>query len=1179
MQLSRLVLFGFKSFAERVEITFGSGLTAIVGPNGCGKSNIADAIRWALGEQSARLLRGDRMEEVIFAGSQQRKPLGMAEVSLVFTDNAGDIPTEFSEVTVTRRLYRSGESEYLLNHAPCRLRDITELFLDTGLGGEPYALIEQGSVGAVVNYKIRKKAALVKLDSAEQNLVRVGDILREIERQRNSLARQARKAERYLAFQERARQLKAVVRFHEGQRLRDDLKTAEQAEQAARWEVEAAQAGLASCEAELETSQATRLEQEEARAACQGRLHQVSSRRSHNEAELGRLRQMREEWDAQRTERRDTAARVQERQSALAIERAAKQEEVGRVLEEIAAATQHVSRHSLALQGLVGAIGEKARLLEDGRRRLLHESAALAERRHHLSSLRERERLYGKQRDAAVERRESLIRQDGELATREEEHQRLLDRILEEVAQLRRERDGLAQQEASEATSRDALRAELDAMKEELHRLESRLASLVELSATFEGYAAGNRCLLEQKAENEPRVTGVRAPLAELIETPARYERAIEALLGDVLQGLIMQREEDARLAIEVLHERGAGRATLLLPPRQEPPADVAATGLRDRLDTLVSGAVRDGAVCGLAIDLIGCADSERPLVRALLADAIVVEELSDALSLIGHLRIPCAVATLRGELVTSRGVVTGGPAGNGGLLARRREVAELREFVRRQDEQVRALDAVWDASCRRSAQLAESLELLAHRLREVETDRLKIERDLSLTRGERRRVAQQIEVLTYESKSHAEDLRVLTEEIVRVEATLEEDEERLGLVEVEANALQDELALLHQQRHDLTQEEAERRVQLASLEGRRELLASGLAALEEEADRVTAELNRLGLELEQLHAKATDAEATILELQGQLGALIEQERAARRAVEEQDDARQRLTEQRESLEARRRDHRQSLASSQELLHAATIRRTEVRSALHHFEAMLVEEGLSAPEMTPAPLAEAGLDVDAARRELDDVTTRIADLGGVNLAAAEEYQALEERRRFLTVQAEDLNASVRSLRETIVEINRTIQTRFNETLETVNGHLDRLWKRLFSGGEVALRPVGPESGQEDPGLDLSIRIPGKRAQLHQLSGGEKALAALALLLALFQTRPSPFCLLDEVDAPLDDANIDRFASLLRELSDGAQFIVITHNKRTMEAADMIYGVTMEEQGISRLLSLRLEQAA
>jgi chromosome segregation protein len=267
------------------------------------------------------------------------------------------------------------------------------------------------------------------------------------------------------------------------------------------------------------------------------------------------------------------------------------------------------------------------------------------------------------------------------------------------------------------------------------------------------------------------------------------------------------------------------------------------------------------------------------------------------------------------------------------------------------------------------------------------------------------------------------------------------------------------------------------------------------------------------------------------------------------------------------------------VASGQELLQAATIRKTEARSAWSHFEAMLAEEGLSESETAAAPPAEAGLDVDAARSELDDVTARIADLGGVNLAAAEEFQALNERHRFLAAQAEDLTASARSLRETIAEINRTIQVRFDATLATVNHHLDLLWKRLFSGGEVALRPVGPDSGQEEPGLDLMIRIPGKRAQLHQLSGGEKALAALALMLALFQTRPSPFCLLDEVDSPLDDANIDRFASLLRELSDGAQFIVITHNKRTMEAADMLYGVTMEEQGISRLLSLRLQQAA
>ncbi|MGH7409449.1 MAG: chromosome segregation SMC family protein, partial [Candidatus Methylomirabilis sp.] len=445
MRLARLVLFGFKSFAEKVEIAFEPGITAIVGPNGCGKSNLSDAIRWALGEQSAKLLRGDRMDDLIFAGSSQRKPLGMAEVSLIFTDNAGDIPTDFRDVTVTRRLYRSGESEYLLNHVPCRLRDITDLFLDTGLGGEPYALIEQGTIGAIVSakpheqrllieeaagimtYKVRKKSALAKLESAEQNLLRVGDILHEIERQRNSLKRQAAKAERYRAYQDRARELKGFLKFHEGQELRQQLDEAEDSERTARQGAELAQAALAASEADQETARLCEVEQEEARAAAQGRLHETRSRLSRDEAELSHLRQRLEESARQQEDRCHRVARLQERRATLAQEEMAAREQDRQLSEVLGAQAEQLGQTSSSLRALEEAIAEEFRGIETQRRRLVQDAALLAERRNHLSSLRERERLYGRQRDLSAERRDTLEQQDRDLASLEEDQRRFLE--------------------------------------------------------------------------------------------------------------------------------------------------------------------------------------------------------------------------------------------------------------------------------------------------------------------------------------------------------------------------------------------------------------------------------------------------------------------------------------------------------------------------------------------------------------------------------------------------------------------------------------------------------------------------------------------------------------------------------------------------------------------------------
>jgi chromosome segregation protein len=1197
MRLTRLSLFGFKSFAEKVEITLEPGITAIVGPNGCGKSNLSDGIRWALGEQSAKLLRGDRMDDLIFAGNSHRKPLGMAEVSLTFTDNYGDIPTDFHEVTITRRLYRSGESEYLLNHAPCRLRDITDLFLDSGLGGEPYALIEQGAISDIVSarrherrllieeaagimtYKVRKKSALAKLESAEQNLLRVNDIIHEVERQRNSLKRQANKAERYRAFQERARQLKGFVKFHEGQELRGQLDSAEHSERAAQHDVDTLQASLAVLDAQQESIRIREMEHGQAKASCQERLYDAKSRLSRDEAELTHLRQTLEASMGRVEERRGHLGRLRERKAALADQEAPTRERDRLLSGELESQRSHLTMKVSMLRELEEAIAEKAGAIETHRRRLVQDAALLAEKRNHLSGLRERERLYRKQRDVATERCAELERQDRDLGSLEQEQRRFLAGVIDQLARLHAERDELTQQSLAEEFARDAIKPELDRLREEAARLSSRLASLIELSRNYEGYADGHRHLLQRKAAGDSHLAGLKASLAELIEVPFSYERAIEALLGDALQALVIARADDAAQAIRMLAERGEGRATFLLPPEGDPGRSLTPP-LRQRMEP-VSPIRSEGriAVEGPAIDLIRCSTSDRPLLEVLLADGIIVRELSDALRLSRDLPPPFSIATLAGEMVTSRGIIAGGPGGGGGILSRRREISELQEQARQDHEHLRAVEASWEASSRRSAQLAESLESLSLRLDEVEIDRLKAEKALSHTSGERRRLGQQIEVLVYEAKSHGEDLRVLIEEIHGLESSLLGDEGRYAAAQTVLARLEEEATGHQRGREDLIRDIGELRIHLTSLQADRELLVRSLAGMKEEGDQIVREMEALQVELREEDTSRIQKETTMLNLQERLAALAQEEEGLRQVVIEQEEAHRQLIEERESADEKARALRQSLAQAQQALSSAAIRRAELRHMLALHEQAVRDDGIDEVEAIVTRLSEDGLSLDAATGELADLAAKIGELGGVNLAALDEYRELADRHLFLSAQSRDLEASARSLRAAIAEIQTTIQQRFSETLETVNGHLDGLWKRLFSGGEARLQMAALEPGEEDPGLEFAVRIPGKRATLNLLSGGEKALAALALLLALFQTRPSPFCLLDEVDAPLDDINAERFASLLKDMAANAQFILITHNKRTMEAADILYGVTMEEHGVSKLLSLRMGRAA
>ncbi|CBE68484.1 MAG: chromosome segregation protein SMC [Candidatus Methylomirabilis oxygeniifera] len=1199
MRLLRLTAFGFKSFAEKVEVTFEPGVTAIVGPNGCGKSNLSDAIRWALGEQSAKLLRGDRMDDLIFAGNSVRKPLGMAEVSLIFTDNYGNIPTEFHEVTVTRRLYRSGESEYLLNHVPCRLRDITDLFLDTGLGGEPYALIEQGSIGSIVSakpaerrllieeaagimtYKVRKRSALAKLEAAEQNLLRVSDIIREVERQKNSLKRQANKAERYRAYQDRARELKGFVKYSELQQVQQQLTLLQNAALTAQNEVDSAQTVVAAVEAEQEAIRIRELEQEQERAAAIQRLHELKSCLSRDEAELNHLGQMLNESTLRKQERRDRSAHLQGRRTVLVQQEAEATEQKQALDAELLTGRAQLDLKSSELHALEERIATAARALEATRRRLAQDAVTLADRRNHLISLRERARLYTTQRDLAIQRKARLEQQDLDLVPVEEAQGAVLAQVIERLDALHTEREALTRQTADEETARETNKAQLEGLRDESAKLSSRLASLIELSQSFEGYADGHRYLLKQKAQGEARVEGLKGSLADLLEVPARYERAIETLLGDALQGLVMQRAEDVQEAIRLLIERGQGRATFLLQREAlSGQNETPTTRHREILGRYAQPPTPSPlSVEGLAIDLIRCADGDRPLVEALLADGIVVGELSDALALSNLLPSPFAIATLTGELVTSRGIIAGGPGGGSGILPRRREIARLRDRVRELHGSLQTVEASWEASCRRSAHFMESLELLNQRLHELEIERLKAETAFAHTGAERRRFLQQIEVLTYEVGSHEEDLRVLAGEIGAIEHTLVELEGQDRVMQLEAVKHETDAAARQQERDGLIMEVGEYRVQLTALQGQREILTRSLVMTVEELSQVKSELESLEAELAAQHLRETTMETAVATLQERLTSLVEEEQSAQRIVVIQDEARQELSARRQSIDERLRMLKQSLVDKQQALNDAAIRLAELRNAISFLEEALREEAPPELEAIVLRLTGSGLGIDAANDELADLTTRIAELGAVNMAALEEYQELAERHQFLSTQTDDLSSSVQSLRTAISEINDTIQQRFNDTLQTVAGHLDRLWSCLIPGGQASLSLTQLEDGEEEPGVEMAVRIPGKRAALNLLSGGEKALAALSLLLALFHTRPSPFCLLDEVDAPLDDANAERFASLLKEMAASAQFLLITHNKRTMSAADLLYGVTMEEHGVSKLLSLHMNRAA
>jgi len=1200
MRLEKLTLFGFKSFADRTELAFEAGVTAIVGPNGCGKSNIADAIRWALGEQSARQLRGDRMDDVIFAGNAKRKPLGFAEVSLTLAGTNGHLTTAYEDVNVTRRLFRSGESEYLLNRGQCRLRDITELFLDTGLGGEPYALIEQGTIGSIVNarpldrrifieeaagimkYKIKKRTALHKLEAASQNLTRVQDIIRELERQRGSLKRQAAKAERYRSLESRAGELKIALKAVERRQLAAEIQSLAAEEAPLRQDLEALRARIAAGEADLQRLRLQAVAEEQAVAEAQEALFALRNRLERDEGELRTMDQ--ELLDLGRREGEGT-----ERAAALARRILEAEAAIRAAGDRLAGLAAEAAGHEAALAELVAAVeameaGHAAALaaLNDARAAAFQAAAEVSVRSSRLATLKERRRLLEAQASRMAEQLAG-VRDERSAADA-----RLQDQAAR-VADLAARRAGLAgeleaaRQRAAEAESAlAAAGAGVVTAREALERLRARQESLAELERGLEGYDAGHRYLLEARA-SEPSLSAILGPLSEVLDPMAGYERAIEALLGARLQALCVPEPAAAGRILGALNAAGAGRATLVatsLPWNGTGGwPEAAGANLRARLAGLEEPL--RGRVHGPARDFVAPLGSEE-IVGRLLGDGVIVADLETALALAPRLAHPFAIATLGGEVVDHRGTLTGGPPG-AGILVRRREARDLAGHVAEAERTLASAEGHQARLQGEQRAAAEEVARLDGALRSLELEALGVEKDLEQHRSAASRLGQQLDLFGFELGELQAEMARLGAEIDGVQEGLSAAEAAAEAAQARAAEAQGDVERLQGAREGLAAQVADRRVAASEARTRAEAEERAAAAARHEAAHLASE--RDGVEADVAAAGGRRAELTdaMTALRAALQQAAGEERARGAALVQAREARADSQAREEALEAEVRQARTAEGERARALGALEVKRAEVGTALDLLDAALNEEHHLAPADL-ARLEEAGLpaDTEAVRLELEEVRRRMAEMGAVNLAALEEYAALNQRYEFLTHQADDLVRSVDSLKATIAEINKTITTRFDETLHAVNGHFDAYWKRLFGGGHAELRLV-PVEGQEEAGVEMYLRIPGKRSvTLSLLSGGERALAALALLLALFAVRPSPFCVLDEVDAPLDDANVERFANLLREMAASTQIIVITHNKRTMEAADVLYGITMEEEGISKLMVVRLadvEQAA
>jgi len=1183
MRLESIALHGFKSFGEKTVVRVLPGITGIVGPNGCGKSNISEAVRWALGEQSAKSLRGQRMEDLIFHGSQSRKPVGLAEVELTFR-NDGTLSVPWAEVSVARRLYRTGESEYLLNNSAARLRDILDLFAGTGANPRAYSVIDQDKLNHVLTakphdrrvfieeaagiarYKQQRNETQGKLDATKQNLVRVRDVMDEVKRQLSSLERQAKKAQQYKALQTTKRDLSLVVlaaeymaRVAEGERRAAELSHLRDQEQTLR--TRAAQ--LAAQEAQ----QRERLQESD---------HRLSDLRQSGQkvqGELERLLERREQMGVQLRELAEEALRLDEETRATA-------DRLGAIVGEREAGRQ--------------ALAEASRLTEERVRTADALAAALERHRETLAAERDRAEATRLEQVRVAAERVDLMRHAGELRERAAQLRRRAERLAAELSDATAEAAGIDALRASLVQARDVAQTELGALAGERAELATRLAAeerrlaeaegalanarvtlaahrssldaLAALERAREGYGAGVRAVFDQ--EHAEALTGVVGTVADLLEVPLGMERAIEAVLGERLQWVVVERFEHARAAVEYLGAHSLGAATFLplehLPPPTGPQPDA----------NDVRWVARNVGAPSLS------------LVHHLLGQVAIVEHLDQAEALWRRNGVVATYVTPAGEVLGPTGRLHGGGQARAAdvehsLLARKRRLREL-------DDEVRRVSTNVDETQERVARFETEVSAIRGQVAEIErtlhareAERLASEKDLEQATREHDRLHRHRETIEVEA-------RQVALEAEETDGTLAQLEQRVTLARDAETAHEARMARLREaietaqvRETDLVAETTACRVALASTTERVEALGRELTRIDDIERDLTARIDQARARQAQL----TDRRAWLAEERERTDAsareiAVERDRMdveVRQAAEGHEG----LAEELRAIEADQRavdgDLGRLVASIHEIDLGATecrVRREEL--AQEAWRAYGVDEAALAARHDPAG------DLETVRGRIVELEEKVAAIGPVNLVADDEYRELDERLGFLQTQHDDLVGSIKDLERALRGMTRTAQERFTQAFEEINRHFKELFERLFEGGRAELRLVEAEDSGDplDTGVDLMAQPRGKRLQsVTLLSGGERALTGLALLFAIFYFRPSPFCVLDEVDAPLDDANIHRFLRVLRELTSRTQFLVITHNRKTMEAADILYGVTMEEPGLSKLVSVNLNASA
>jgi chromosome segregation protein len=1185
MKLKSLELIGFKSFGENAHLDFTQGFTAIVGPNGCGKSNISDAIRWVIGEQNSRALRGQKLTDLIFNGSASRKALNRAEISLVLEEipmglRVANVPLAGTEVKVTRCYHRSGDSEYFINQIPCRLKDIIDLFLDLGISSRSMTIVEQNHVQEIISakpeqrrylieeaagilkFKHRKHEAELKLNASRQNLLRITDIVQELSRQTDSLKRQADKAERYKRYRS---ELKNFSLNLFSQKIREFQKELEKLEKEL-VVVEDKKAQLTSSSSTIENRieelkeeiSELQIQIDHKKDAVRSLANQISKDEHSIELKQTQVEAAKKDSNSAESEVSEMKKEIQELESGTVSQRS----ELGKVSEEIGLQESTCDELAGKTEQKREALQEEESLLRSKENRSREVYAQLAQKNNACSVLDTRiENIEGRAEKLKRERQEALEEKEKteELAKSSEV---LFEEKCEALETLKSSEEEVKEKIQDCKSQLKIREEEYEVVREEYYSRNSYFDSLKALRQKFEGFDEGVKVLMSNT--NGDRLPGLLEVMVDVLKAPEEVEPALEAVLGNRLQSVIVDSYNDSLQAINYLKTNESGRGSFIPKvPRSFAKPPIVLNG--------------NPAVRGKLKDMVQCPSEYASIVDHLLGDVVLVEDLETALGLYTKPDFQGVVVTQAGEIFDSQGVVSGGnvKSSSAGLLSQKREIEELEAEIETLRSKMELAKEAKETVGESLAELERQLSEIRPQLYDTEVEKEGRRKDLEQVKRELERLDRKLSALDYEHSSGEVELGELTKERDSMKLALSELESEKGQIEGEVEKAKSNLEEI---RADLEKNSSDlnaQKVLIASLKGKRDIILSDIK-------RLIAQKENYETRVEKREKDTKDNIEVIVKFREEIDEI---EKGIVVKAREKDESSEALVEVEEvfrekenNLDDSERESKSLFKEFQEnaeILSQRELRRSEIKIQSAHFQEQAFNDFNVTLEEILENYNEKVDDEAEIEEHLRELRRKIERMGEVNLAALSEYEQANERYTFLFRQQQDLTESMETLSQAIDKINQTTLERFTDTFEKVNEQFSQIYARLFQGGKARLNLCDAENPLES-GVEIFAQPLGKKMQnLSLLSGGEKAMTALSLIFALLKIRPTPFCFLDEVDAPLDEPNVVRFQTMLQELTGKTQFILITHNQRTMSFANILYGVTMEERGVSKIVSVNL----